>query len=733
MTRGVPYLRLPALAVAVFVVASFAGVRAGQAPTGSAVALDNDDIGGVVTGPSGPEAGVWVIAESRELPTRLIKSVVTNDQGRYLLPDLPKANYDVWVRGYGLVDSPKTQGAPGKALNLKAVPAPNAKAAAEYYPAQYWLALLQLPPKSDFPGTGPTGNGISPTMKSQGDWIRNIVNTDGCTGCHQLGNKATREIPAALGRFPTSVAAWDRRIQAGQAGAGMSARFTQVGRERALAMYADWTDRIAAGELPAAAPPRPQGKERNVVVTMWDWADPKAYLHDEIASDKRNPTVNANGPVYGALEASADYMPVVEPRSHTARKVELQVRDPKTPSEANTPPAAPSPYWGEEAIWTSQSNAHSFAMDGQSRVWIAARIRPNQTSDFCKQGSTHPSAVAFPIAQSGRQMQMYDPKTKQITTIDTCFGTHHLNFDSKDRLWFTGGGAVEGWFDTKVYAETKDEQKAQGWTVFVLDTNGNGKRDAYVEPDQPIDPTKDKRINAPFYGVAPSPADDSIWGSVLGVPGSLVRLTLGSNPPATALSEVYEVPWNNPKAPVQGFAPRGMDVDSNGVVWTVLSSGHHASFDRRKCKGPLNGPNATGQHCPEGWTLHPFPGPNYKGATDSASADSAYYDFVDRFDLLGLGKDIPLATGNESEALLALVDGRYPDLPRAVSDGVLREGHGWPNRRSERRLEREGDLDDLRDPCAVPRRRRQRDDQQAREIPGAAGSVVEVDRVGTGD
>jgi hypothetical protein len=514
-----------------------------------------------------------------------------------------------------------------------------------------------VPPESDFPGTGPTGNGISPSIKSQGEWIRNIVNTDGCTGCHQMGNKATREIPKSLGSFPTSAAAWERRVQSGQAGRGMLGRFTQVGRERALAMWADWSDRIAAGELPAAAPPRPQGRERNVVITMWDWADPKAYLHDEIASDKRNPIVNPNGPVYGALEESADYMPIVEPATHTARRVELQVRDPKTPRPG--PPQQASPYWGDEAIWSAQTTAHSFAMDGKARVWVAARIRPSQTPEFCREGSSHPSAMAFPLNNSNRQMQMYDPNTRRVTTIDTCFGTHHLNFDNKDILWFTGGGPVEGWFNTKIYDETGDEAKAQGWTVFVLDTNGNGKRDAYVEPDQPIDPTKDKRVNAPFYGVAPSPVNDAIWGSVLGMPGSIVRLTLGSNPPATALSEVYEVPWNNPKAPVQGFAPRGMDVDDNDVVWTVLSSGQLASFDRRKCKGPLNGPTATGQHCPEGWSLHALPGPNYKGATDSASADSAYYNFVDRFDMLGLGKNVPLATGNESEALLALIDGRF--------------------------------------------------------------------------
>ena len=103
------------------------------------------------------------------------------------------------------------------------------------------------------------------------------------------------------------------------------------------------------------------------------------------------------------------------------------------------------------------------------------------------------------------------------------------------------------------------------------------------------------------------PSDGMIWGSVLGFPGSIVRLDPGANPPATALAEIYELPWNNPKAPVQGFSRRGLDIDRHGVVWTVTSSGHFASFDRRKCKDPLNGPAATGQHCPEGWTLYPMP------------------------------------------------------------------------------------------------------------------------------
>jgi len=651
--------RLIVLLGLVFAVSiSVTTIRAQQG--GGTVAIDQDDIGGVVTGARGPEAGVWVVAETRDLPTRLIKIVVTNDQGRYLLPDLPKATYDVWVRGYGLVDSPKVKVTPGKQQNLTAVPAPNAAAAAQYYPAQYWWSMMQLPPKSDFPGTGtgPGGNGIAPNIKSQGEWVRNIVATDACTACHQIGGKATREIPKALGTFEDSVAAWDRRVQSGQAGGAMSARFTQVGRTRALQMYADWTDRVARGELPATAPQRPVGRERNIVITMWDYGTDKTYLHDEISSDKRNPTVNANGPIYGATEESTQFLPVVNPAENSATQIPLVVRDPKTPSAADQPPAAPSAYWGDEVIWNSQSVSHSFAMDKQARVWVAARIRGTETAAYCRQGGNHPSAKVVPIAQNNRQMQMWDPKTKKMTTIDTCFGTHHLNFDDNDKLWFTGSGPVIAWFDTRVFDRTHDEAQAQGWAPFVLDTNGNGKRDAFVGINDPIDPTKDKRIAGGFYGVAPAP-DGSVWGSVLGMPGSLIRVVPGPDPANTALSEIYEIPWNNPKAPAQGFAPRGMDVDSKGVVWTTLSSGQLASFDRRKCKGPLNGPNATGQQCPEGWTLYAYPGPNFKGAVDVASADSAYYNFVDRFDMLGLGKDIPLATGNESEALNALVDGKF--------------------------------------------------------------------------
>ena len=219
--------------------------------------------------------------------------------------------------------------------------------------------------------------------------------------------------------------------------------------------------------------------------------------------------------------------------------------------------------------------------------------------------------------------------------IDTCFGTHHLLFaeDANNTLWTSsgGGGGVVGWLNTKMWDQTHDAEKSQGWTALVLDTNGNGKRDAYVEGEQNVATGASGeslgtavrrehsrrlrpriRASTPRSMASALAPDGMVWGTVLGFPGGIVRLNPGSNPPETALAEYYEVPWNNPKAPVWGFSPRGMDVDRNNVVWVALASGHLASFDRRKCKGPLNGPKATGQHCPEGWTLYPTPGPKFK-------------------------------------------------------------------------------------------------------------------------
>lgn len=621
--------------------------------------IDADDIGGVVMGPNGPEAGVWVIGETDDLPTKFVRIVVTDDDGRYVLPDLPDADYDLWVRGYGLVDGPRESARPGEFVDLVAVVAPDELAAAQYYPAGYWFSLLRAPDRDEFPGTGSEGNGISSNIHSQEDWLRR-VKSGGCMACHQLGNEATREIPAALGSFESTAAAWERRIRSGQAGGSMVAGLNHLGPERMLEVFADWTDRIAAGETPPA-PPRPSGIERNVVITQWDWADPRAYLHDLVSTDRRNPTLNANGRLYGAGEASIDYLPVLDPASHATDRVELTLRDPATPPAAPPQVAAPSPYWGEEPIWTSRANVHNPMFDGEGRVWITAAVRSPANPDFCRAGSSHPSARLTPLERAGRHLAVYDPRDGSYTHVSTCFGTHHLMFaeDEDNTLWTSGGGPVIGWLNTRMFDETGDEATSQGWTALILDTNGNGRRDEHTEPNEPMDPTKDRRYGAgSFYAVSPAP-DGSVWGSTLGFPGAVLRLDPGEDPPHTALVEVYELPWGVPDVPVQGYSPRGMDIDREGVAWVALASGHMGSFDRRKCSGPLNGPTATGQHCPEGWTFYEEPLPQLQNVDAPGSAESSYYTWVDQFNTLGLGENVPINTGNESEALLVLRDGAW--------------------------------------------------------------------------
>ena len=610
-------------------------------PAGHAPDVRADEIGGTVTSTAGPEAGVWVIAETGDFATRYAKIVVTDDSGRYLVPGLPKASYRVWVRGYGLADSEKVVAVPGRAVNLTAVVATDAATAAKVYPAAYWYAMLQVPEASELSHVPGGRNGYLM-------WIKNM----GCIGCHQLGNLATRTLPASLGKFESSQAAWLRRISSGQAGGQMVGLAQGLLGGVPIKYFADWTDRIAAGELPASTPSRPSGLERNVIATVRDWADPKSYLHDLSGTDRRRPTVNGYGPLYGSPELSTDNLAILDPVRNVATTFKVPVRDADTPTTHDDAVVAPSPYWGAEPIWDSRASLHNPMLDGRGRVWLTARVRAPANPAFCKEGSSHPSARAFPADRSDRQLAMYDPKSGRYTFIDTCFSTHHLQFaeDANDTLWTSGGREMVGWLDTKTFDRTGDAAAAQGWAPIVLDTNGSGALDAWTEPGQPADPHKDTRVAAGFYAVMPNPADGSVWGTVaFRYPGALLRFD-----PRTRLSEIYNVP-------LPGFGVRGADIDRNGVVWVSLGSGHLGSFDRGKCRGPLNGPKATGDHCPEGWSFHRLPGPSFASVSD-ASVESSYYTWVDQHDTLGLGANVPIATGNLFDGVHALVAGKFVTL-----------------------------------------------------------------------
>jgi hypothetical protein len=633
-------------------------------------AIDADDIGGVVTGPHGPEAGVWVIAESVELPTKFAKIVVTDDQGRYVIPDLPAVNYSVWVRGYGLVDSPKMRAKPGQHLDLAAVPAPNAAEAAHYYPAIYWYSLLKIPAENELSGDSPLND---PGLHSkQANFLRQMKNI-GCIGCHELGQEATRTIPAQFGTFKTGEEAWMRRVQSGLAGEEMTgeAGFFNAAPLKSLG---EWTDSIAKGDLPKSKPPRPQGVERNIVITTWEWGTESTYTHDLISSDRRNPTVNAYGPLFGSPEYASDDMPILDPKTGNVTFFKMPVADANMKGVQgfgfSAHPMAPSAYWGDQKIWETKANNHNDMFDKKGRVWLAATVRGMDNPAFCKKGSDHPSAKGFPLDQSARQAAILDPKSMKYTFVDTCFSTHHLQFayDADDTLWFSGTGPVAGWINTKMFDETGDAAKSQGWSPWVLDTNGNAKRDDYVEPGQPADPSKDTRVDlnglSGPYAVMPSPTDGSVWYTI-GVFGAHPSAVLRFDP-KTGLSEIYNVP-------LPGFGIRGGDIDKNGVVWASTTSGHLASFDRRKCKGPLNGPKATGDHCPEGWSFYKYPGPGFDGIGDN-SAEASYYTWVDQHNTLGLGENIPISTANLNDGFVALKDGQMVMLRVPYPMGFYAKG-----------------------------------------------------------
>ena len=617
--------------------AALSSCAVGGQDAGSGIEIDADDIGGVVTSAQGPEAGVWVVAETTDLPTRFIRIVATDDQGRYVLPDLPEASYEVFVRGYGLVDSPRVSASPGQLLDLEGVVAPDARAAAEVYPAAWWLSMVELP-EGDL-SQQQLGSAISQ-----------------CMNCHQVGNKATRAIPdSIMSQADSSLEAWDHRMRVGPMGQRMGGMYQQLGDQRQL--FADWSDRIANGEAPTQVPPRPTGVERNVVVTLWDWGTEVDGRTDNTASDVRDGTVNANGPVYGVVQPKGILL-VLDPVEHRASTIEIPSN--ATQIGANSPE---SPYWGDEDIWARSSDPRSVAMDGQGRVWLTGRVRDAQDQpEFCTGGSNR-YADYYPLQRGGRQVFTYDPETEVFSEIDTCFSADHNQIGENDVIYYALSSAV-GWIDMKIWDETQDAEAAQGWCPAVLDTNGDTEiTRGWTEPDEPIDLARDHRIQFNCYAPAVSQVDGSVWCSGnRPSDNKLVRIDVGSNPPESCMAEVFEPPPSVTNPSVYGSG--GIHITTEGIVWQDWrGSGHFASFDRSKC-AVTTGSEATGQSCPEGWTFHRITTkPTYQNAEFPINADESYLTQVDHHDVLGLGRDVPLYGVVNTDSLEVFV----PDTEQFVT------------------------------------------------------------------
>src|SRR4029434_7047737 len=248
----------------------------------------------------------------------------------------------------------------------------------------------------------------------------------------------------------SSIEAWDRRLKGGVRGNSMYATLSSMGSPASLKQFADWTDRIGKGEVPPA-PERPKGIERNIVVTLWDVGDDHSFMHDEASTDKNHPTVNANGRIY-AVSAGHGQLVVLDPNEHTARAIDIPTRAPKAEVPSRFPaPNRPSLHWGNEHLWANPpydpADPHNPMLDSKGRVWMTSKIRGNDDPSWCSD-ATNKFAEWFPLRSSGRQASFYDRRTQEFTLIDTCYATHHLQFDNDpdETLYFNElTGPIFGW------------------------------------------------------------------------------------------------------------------------------------------------------------------------------------------------------------------------------------------------------------------------------------------------
>ena len=576
--------------------------------------------------------------------------------------------------------------------------APNAAAAAEYYPAIYWYSMLKIPEKSEFPGTGARRQRHGRALESQAEWL-NIVKTNGCMTCHAAGQ------PRRRARSRRSSRTFKTRTRRGRGASSPARRMTQHDqRHRPARRRSARSSCSPTG--PTASPPAScrshsrRGRKASSATSCsrcGTGARPTAYLHDVISTDQRKPTVNANGKLYGATEESTDFVPVLDPMTHTATRVMHPVRDPKTPSSKDEPDGALA-VLGRRAD-LGQPDQHAQSDDGREGPGLvhrarapAGRIRPS-----ARRARTIRRRRLFPIERANRHLSMYDPKTGKFTLISTCFPTHHLIFaeDANNTLWTErrrpATGSI-GWLNRKMFEETGDEAAVA--RLDAVHPRHQRQRQARRLCRARTSRSIRRRTSASSRASTASASTRSTARSGArrsAVPGlHRARRSRARIRRDTALTEIYELPLD-----------RRLRRRAAGTSTATASSGRRlraatsASFDRRKCKGPLNGPNATGKHCPEGWTLYPFPGPQFRDVKDAGQR---------RGELLHLGRPVRHVRARQERADRHRQPQRRAararrrqvrHAARALPDGLLRQVGGRAHRRSQRRLERQGPVGDL--------------------------------------
>jgi streptogramin lyase len=525
--------------------------------SGLAAVTDPSGIGGIVLNGDRPEAGVWVIAETSHLPTGFTRIVVTDDEGRFLIPDLPAApSYDVWVRGYGLRDSDPVRTAAGDAVTLQVEDARSPQEAAKIYPANCWLSLYEPPADQHLPLIGrsrhtSSGEGgpaedrdeeTSETARAfprREHWVGHVKL--GCMLCHQLG----QEISRLFTRPEHWDAIWDR--------AGMRRTAESLGLRVLTNSLAEWGARIEGGTVPPA-PPRPSGIERHMVITQWAWARDDSYIHDNVSTDKRQPTLYPHGKVWG-IDIGQSFLWSLDPVTHTVESHEVPLRD-----GPGREPDRPGRIQG-------LTSSHNPMLDDKGNVWLTTRVRgydktpawaDQVTADITsKETGRQKSGLSERDLRASRHLGYYSSTERKFVLIDTAFATHHLQFDTEGRLWTSGDNSRLGMFDPAKFDPSRPvetEATAQtGWAA--------------------IDPATGKSAMGGGYGIIVSPVDGTIWrANYPGIFGQAPLPDLSGNyidrfDPEQRTYKRYPIP-------LPGYGPRGIDATTDGRLWFGTGSGH---------------------------------------------------------------------------------------------------------------------------------------------------------------
>ena len=430
-------------------------------------------IAGIVKDEAGhPLAGAWVTGVNATTSSHPRKTVVTDENGRYVIPDLPGPNpYQVRARVYGYADRWIKNVSAGTVVNIEyqAQDRLGSKETAAQYPAQYWLSLVDVPSESKVKAAG---------FEDQRHWMGqfNMV----CQLCHQLGTAATRR--------PKTRAEWDAVLKLA---GNMDGFANLLNRDLLLDALAGWSEKIKGGALPPEASPRPAGKAAQYILSEWEVGTPFSYQHDLAASYVWDPAIGAAPP----RGATGKWVYTGDIGWGTIYGVNIETGQVKVWEI----PFVPAQRWALQSwgVYPWKSNPHTLEVDKDGRLVILADV------------SDEDGAGVFPVGN--RDIVIFDPRTEGWIPIVTKCDTHTLRIDQQGRYWLSGNIDLLCMYDPKAKTERQWTLpvafKALGGFLYGIDVAPDGTV-WFSEPfgnyigryDPATDTIKQWEVPAPGWG-----------------------------------------------------------------------------------------------------------------------------------------------------------------------------------------------------------------------------------------